>query len=90
MNETYINSESCCKLLMKIAALNLSVPITLVLDNARYQKCKLVQDFANSVGIEFLSSISDETTAPEAALFMPNVLVFRIIILSPYTTMLEY
>ncbi len=54
MNETYINSESCCKLLMKIAALNLSVPITLVLDNARYQKCKLVQDFANSVGIELL------------------------------------
>ena len=54
INETYINSESCCKLLLKIASTNLSVPITLVLDNARYQKCKLVQDFAASLGMELL------------------------------------
>ena len=54
MNETYINSESFCELLTKIAALNLSTPITLVLDNAKYQKCKLVQDFADLKEIELL------------------------------------
>ena len=53
-NETYIDSESCCKLLMKIAALNLLVPITLVLDNAKYQKNLYVQAFAESVRIELL------------------------------------
>jgi hypothetical protein len=31
-----------------------SVPITLVLDNARYQRCALVQDTAKGLGIELL------------------------------------
>ncbi len=30
------------------------MPITLVLDNARYQKCALVQSLAESLGIELL------------------------------------
>jgi transposase len=30
------------------------LPITLVLDNARYQKCALVQNLASSLGIEWL------------------------------------
>lgn len=51
-NETYINSESVCQLLSKLANLELSVPITVVLDNARYQKCNLVQDKAKQLGIE--------------------------------------
>ena len=54
INETYINSECVCELLMKIAALKYSVPVTLVLDNARYQKCQFVQDFADFLGIELL------------------------------------
>src|SRR4030065_235333 len=36
----------------KLAALNLAVPITLFLDNARYQKCALVQALAASLNIE--------------------------------------
>lgn len=32
-NDTYINAESVCQLLVKLAELNLGVPITLVLDN---------------------------------------------------------
>ena len=32
----------------------MQVPITLVLDNARYQRCALVQSVANSLGIELL------------------------------------
>lgn len=51
-NDTYITAESLCALLRKLAALNLGVPITLFLDNARYQKCALVQAMAVSVNIE--------------------------------------
>ena len=53
-NDTYINAQSVCELLHKLAALGLSVPITLVLDNARYQKCALVFDLAQSLNIELL------------------------------------
>lgn len=38
-NDSYINARSVCELLHKISALGLTIPITLVLDNARYQKC---------------------------------------------------
>lgn len=53
-NETYINSQSVCEMLHKLAALGLEIPITLVLDNARYQKCALVMDLAKSLDIELL------------------------------------
>jgi len=51
-NDTYINAASVCELLRQLAALNLDVPITLFLDNARYQKCALVLDLATSLHIE--------------------------------------
>ena len=51
-NDTYITAASLCALLQKLAALNLAVPITLFLDNARYQKCALVQAMAASLNIE--------------------------------------
>lgn len=54
INSTYINSHSVCELLHKLAALPLAVPITLVLDNARYQRCALVQDLAQRLNIELL------------------------------------
>ena len=53
-NDTYINAASVCDLLQRIAALGLTVPVTLILDNARYQKCHLVMDLAKSLGIELL------------------------------------
>jgi transposase len=53
-NDSYINSLSVCELLHKIAALGLTIPITLVLDNARYQKCALVFQLAQSLNIELL------------------------------------
>ena len=53
-NESYINALSVCELLEKIAALGLSTPITLVLDNARYQRCQLVLERAKQLGIELL------------------------------------
>ncbi len=53
-SDAYINAVSVCDLLQRIAALGLTVPVTLILDNARYQKCHLVMDLAKSLGIELL------------------------------------
>ena len=51
-NDSYITAETVCDLLHKLAALNLGVPITIFLDNARYQRCALVQTTAASLKIE--------------------------------------
>jgi len=53
-NETYINAETVCQLLRKLSALALGIPITLVWDNARYQKCQIVQALADALHIELL------------------------------------
>jgi len=53
-NDSYINAQSVCDLLWKIFHLNLGIPITLVLDNARYQKCALVMELAATLNIEWL------------------------------------
>lgn len=53
-NDSYINAQSFCDLLWKIFKLNLDVPITLVLDNARYQKCRIVMELAEDLNIELL------------------------------------
>lgn len=53
-NDTYINSTSVCELLWKLANLNLPIPITVVLDNAPYQRCRAVESFAAFLGIELL------------------------------------
>lgn len=49
-----INAESVCELLWKIAEMELAMPITLILDNARYQKCKIVKELAELLRIELL------------------------------------
>jgi transposase len=51
-NDTYITAESLCELLQKLADLKLTIPMTLFLDNARYQKCALVIAKATSLNIE--------------------------------------
>lgn len=51
-NDTYITAETVCTLLHQLAALNLKVPITIFLDNARYQKCALVKTVAANLNIE--------------------------------------
>ena len=51
-NDAYITAQSVCDLLDKLAALYVGIPITLFLDNARYQKCALVMEKAKSLKIE--------------------------------------
>jgi transposase len=53
-NTTYITATTVCELLHVLATQHPGVPITLVLDNARYQKCALVQDLAKQLQIEML------------------------------------
>ena len=53
-NGSYINAESVCQLLRRVAAAGLPRPITLVLDHARYQRCELVQSLARSLKVELL------------------------------------
>jgi len=53
-NDGYITATTVCELLVKLAALNLAMPITVVLDNARYQRCRLVQETARALQIELL------------------------------------
>jgi transposase len=53
-NTTVVNTETMCQLLRKIAASGLTGPITLVLDNARYQRNAVVQALASQLGITLL------------------------------------
>ncbi|MCP4486034.1 MAG: IS630 family transposase [Gammaproteobacteria bacterium] len=53
-NDSYINAETVCDLLKKLRHLYPDIPVTLVLDNARYQKCKVVWELAASLNIELL------------------------------------
>jgi transposase len=59
-NVGYINSESIVAFLTQLKAKYNDLPITIFLDNARYQRCLFVQNFAQSIGIElvFLPSYS--------------------------------
>ena len=54
-NETYITATTVCELLRQLKLKHLDdIPITIVLDNAKYQCCKLVKDLALELGIELL------------------------------------
>ena len=53
-NETTINAEAIKQLLRKLADRYVGLPLTLVLDNARYQKNAAVQELAAKLRIELL------------------------------------
>lgn len=53
-NTTVVNTDTMCELLRKIAAAKLVGPITLVLDNAKYQRNKAVQALAVELKIRLL------------------------------------
>lgn len=53
-NTTVVNTETMCELLREIAARGLVGPVTLVLDNARYQRNAIVQALAAQLGITLL------------------------------------
>jgi hypothetical protein len=53
-NTTMVNTDTMCELLRRIAAEQLTGPITVVLDNARYQCNQVVQGLAAELGIHLL------------------------------------
>jgi len=53
-NDTYITACPGCAVLHRLAALHLTVPITVVLDKARYPQCHLVEALAASLQSEVL------------------------------------
>lgn len=50
-NDTYVTALEVCELLEKIAHEYAGQEIHIVLDNARYQKCKIVQELAKKLSI---------------------------------------
>jgi len=60
--DAYIHSASVCQLPRQLAALALPVPITVILDHARYQRCRLVQDTAAAlkIALRFLPAYSPQ------------------------------
>jgi transposase len=67
-NHSYINAQSVCLLLRAVAdAAVPGVPITLVLDKARYQKCAVVTELAKQLGLELLYLPSYSPNAAVAA-----------------------
>ena len=54
VNDGYVNAETVCQLLRQIKKRGFKWPVTLVMDNARYQRCRLVQDLAETLEIELL------------------------------------
>ena len=53
-NDAYITASEVCDLLIKVAAEYAGKPIYIVLDNARYQKCAIVAELANQLGIKLV------------------------------------
>ncbi len=54
-NTTYITALEVCQLLTQLAAqATADIPLTVVLDNARYQRCRLVIEHAAPLGLELL------------------------------------
>ena len=53
-NTTVVNTDTMCDLLRLVAARGLVGPVTLVLDNARYQRNAIVMMLAKELGIELL------------------------------------
>jgi transposase len=53
-NDAYINSDTIVDLLFKLKQEYVDIPLTLIMDNARYQRCIKVTEQAKQLGIDIL------------------------------------
>ena len=53
-NDTYITATEICELLQKVSIEYAGKAVYLVLDNARYQRCKIVMDLANHLKVNLV------------------------------------
>jgi transposase len=54
INETFVNSDTVRELLDKIQQQQHGMPVTVIMDNAKYQRCNHVTTYAAHLGIEIL------------------------------------
>jgi transposase len=54
VNESHINSSSVCEMLRLLRRSHIGESTTIVMDNAAYQRCKLVQSLAAELGITLM------------------------------------
>lgn len=54
VNDSYINSATVCEMLRLLRRTHVGEAITVVLDNAAYQRCKLVKNLAEELNITLL------------------------------------
>jgi transposase len=53
-NDGYIKAVDVCELIAKVSQIHTGVPITLIMDNAAYQVCKLVKAKAEECKVDLL------------------------------------
>lgn len=53
-NDAYITSTEIIALIDKLILNSVGIPIKLILDNAKYQRCKAVIEHATNVGVELV------------------------------------
>lgn len=53
-NDSYITSTEVIELIDKLAKNYIGKPIKLILDNAKYQRCALVMDYARNIGVDLI------------------------------------
>jgi transposase len=53
-NDTYITATEICEMLRKVSQNYVDKTVHIILDNARYQKCAVVQDLAKELGIRLI------------------------------------
>jgi transposase len=55
IKRTTVHADTVCQRLTQLVAHADGLPVPVVLDNVRYQKCTLVQQYAAALGVELLS-----------------------------------
>jgi transposase len=53
-NDAYINSDTIVNVLIKLKQAYPDILLTIIMDNARYQRCNKVTEQADSLGIDIL------------------------------------
>jgi len=53
-NDSYIRSDSVIALIDKLVVNSIGKPIKIILDNAKYQRCALVIEYARNLGVELI------------------------------------
>jgi transposase len=53
-NDSYIRAASVTALIDKLAAESIGIPIKIILDNAAYQRCNFVKEYARNAGVELI------------------------------------